>query len=103
MIETHEGLTVSLEQLAKLRAWERNIVADVNQHPRMKKSELAGIRRMIAEIEREIRSYNLSRLRSTLNELEEQSQKLNANELPMLLSRKIRDIREAADAMQPVI
>ncbi len=103
MIETQEGLAVSLQQLIKLRVWEQEIVDDLNQHPRMKKSELAGIRRMIAQIEREIRSYNLLRLQSTLNELEEQSQKLKADELPSLLSRKIRDIREAADAIQPVI
>lgn len=58
MLETQEGLTVSLEQLAKLRAWEKEIINDLNQHPRLKKSELAGIRRMIVQIEREIQSYN---------------------------------------------
>lgn len=58
MIETQESLTVSLEQLANLRAWEKEIISDLNQHPRMKKSELAGIRRMIAQIEREIQGYN---------------------------------------------
>jgi hypothetical protein len=103
MIETQEGLAVSLEQLTKLRAWEKEIVNDLNQHPRLKKSELAGIRRMIAQIEREVQSYNLSRLQSTINELEEQAQKLKAEELPTLLSQKIRAIREAAAAMQPVM
>lgn len=103
MIETQEGLAVSLEQLVKLRAWEKKAIDDLNQHPRMKKSELAGIRRMIVQIEREVQSYNLSRLQSTINELEEQAQKLKAEELSALLSQKIRAIREAAEAMQPVI
>jgi hypothetical protein len=103
MIETQESLVASLEQLAKLRAWEKKAIDDLNQHPRMKKSELAGIRRLITQIEREIQSYNLSRLQSTINELEEQAQKLKAEELPALLSQKIRDIREAAAAMQPVM
>jgi N-methylhydantoinase B/oxoprolinase/acetone carboxylase alpha subunit len=103
MIETQEGLTVSLEQLVKLRAWEKELVNDLNQNPRLKKSELAGIRRMIAQIEREIQSYNLTRLQNTINELEEQARKLKAEELPALLSQKLRAIREAANAMQPVM
>ncbi|MCI0693465.1 hypothetical protein L0337_15845 [candidate division KSB1 bacterium] len=45
----------------------------------------------------------MSRLQSTINELEEQAQKLKAEELPALLSQKIRAIREAAEAMQPVM
>jgi len=103
MIETQEGLILSQEQLAKLRDWEEKIANDLNQHPRLKKSELAGIRSMMAEIEREIRVYNFSRLQSSIHELEEQVQKLDAEQLPLALSQKIHFIRETADAMQPVI
>lgn len=103
MIETQEGLLLSHEQLAKLRTWEKEIINDSGQPSRIKTSKLAGIRSMIAQIEREIQSYNLSRLQSTIDELEDQAQKLKAEELPALLSQKIRAIREAAEAMQPAM
>lgn len=103
MIENREGLILSQGQLAKLRDWEEKVVNDLNQHPRLKKSELAGIRSMIAQIEREIRVYNLSRLQRSIDELEEQAQKLKAEQLPALLSQKINDIRELTEAIQPVI
>ncbi|MDZ7291331.1 MAG: hypothetical protein ONB44_18115 [candidate division KSB1 bacterium] len=38
-----------------------------------------------------------------LVELEEQAQKLDAEQLPAFLSQKIRTIREVTEAMQPVI
>jgi len=103
MIETYEGLILSQEQLAKLRAWEKDLVNDLDQHPRGKESKLAGIRGMIAQIEQEIRAYNLSRLQSSINELEEQAQKINLEQLPELVSQKVRALREAADALQPVM
>jgi hypothetical protein len=103
MIENQEQLVHSQQQLVRLRAMEERVVNNPDRHPRLKKSELAGIRGMITQIEREIRIYNLSRLQNSVNELEEQAQKLNVAELPALLSQKIRIIREATAAMQPVI
>jgi len=103
MIENQEGLVVSQEQLAKLRAWEKEIVNELNLHPRLKKSELAGIRRMIAQIEREIRVYNLARLQDSIDELEGQAQKLTMEELPVSLSQNIRTIRELTAALEPVM
>jgi hypothetical protein len=63
---------------------------------------LAGIRSMIAQIEREIRIYNLSRLQSSILDLEEQVQKLDT-QFSTFLTQKIRTIREVADALHPVI
>jgi len=103
MIENQEQLVHSQQQLVRLRGMEERVIGNFNRHPRLKKSELAGIRSMITQIEREIRIYNLSRLQSSVNELEEQAQNLSVAELPALLSQKIRVIREATAAMQPVI
>jgi hypothetical protein len=103
MIENEEQLVHSQQQLARLRVMEERVVNNPDRHPRLKKSELAGIRSMIAQIEREIRLYNLSRLQSSINELEEQAQKSSIEQLPELLSQKIRTMRELTDALQPVI
>jgi hypothetical protein len=54
MIENQEGLVVSQEQLAMLRAWEERIGNDLKLDHRLKESKLAGIRGLMAEIEREI-------------------------------------------------
>jgi hypothetical protein len=82
---------------------EERVVNHPDRDPRLKKSELAGIRGMIAQIEREIRVYNLSRLQNSLNELEEQAHHLSVEQLPELLSQKIRAMREVANALQPVM
>jgi hypothetical protein len=103
MIENQEQLVHSHKQLAKLRAMEERVINNPDRHPRLKKSELAGIRSTIAQIEREIRVYNLSRLQNTIVELEKQVQQTNAEQLPALISRTIPVMRELANALQPVI
>jgi uncharacterized protein YpuA (DUF1002 family) len=103
MIETREGLLVSQEQLSKLRAMEERVINNQNRDPRLKKSELAGIRSMIAQIEREIRVYNFARLQDSINELDQQVKKLNSEELPTWLFQSIRTMKEMAEAVQPVI
>lgn len=103
MIETQEGLILSHEQLAKLRAWEKKIVDDLNQHPRLKKSELAGIRSMIAQIEKEIRLYNLACLQKTLQELQHRSRTTPPEKLPELFAQTLGAIEEFTVAQQPVI
>lgn len=103
MIETQEGLILSLEQLSKLRAWEKKIVDDLNQHPRLKKSELAGIRSMIAQIEKEIRLYNLACLQKTLQELQLRSRTTPPEKLPELFAQTLGAIEEFTVTLQPVI
>jgi len=103
MIENQEGLVVSQEQLAMLRSWEDRIGNDLKLDPRLKESKLAGIRGTRAEIEREIRVYNMTRLQNTLEELEERAQKISVEQLPALLSQTIRAIRELTNALQPVM
>ncbi len=103
MIENQEQLLHSLNQLEKLRVMQERAANHPERDPRLKKTELAGIRSMISQIEREIRIYNWARIRISLNELEDQSRKLKAEELPSWLALKIRAIQQAADAMQPVL
>jgi hypothetical protein len=68
MIETQEGLVVSQQQLVRLRAMEERAVNDTNLHPRLKESQLAGIRSMIAQIEEEIQVYKMARLPNSISE-----------------------------------
>ncbi len=103
MIETQEGLLVSQEQLAKLRAWEEEIVNDLNQQPRIKESKLAGIRSMIAQIEREIRLYNLARFRETLQELQLRSRTTPPEKLPELFAQTLGAMEEFTVSLQPIV
>ncbi|MGH7595749.1 MAG: hypothetical protein ACREOI_05320 [bacterium] len=103
MLENEEDLIASQEQLAKLRAWEDEAVNDLNLHPRLKKSELAGIQSMIAQIEKEIRLYNLARLRETLQELQLRSRTTPPEKLPELFAQTLGAMEEFTIAIQPVV
>jgi hypothetical protein len=70
MIETEEGLLLSQEQLARLRAMEERAVNNPNLHSRLKESQLAGIRSLIAQIEAEIQAYGMSHLPNSSSEKE---------------------------------
>jgi hypothetical protein len=102
MIENQEQLLFSRERLDELKKWEERAVNDLNLDPRLKQSKLAGIRSMMAQIERDIRAFHLSRLQNTLDELEEKAQKTSVEQLPALLSQTIHAIRELTNTMQPV-
>jgi hypothetical protein len=103
MIENQEQLLFSQDRLEKLKSWEKRAVDDLTLDPRLKESKLAGIRGIMAEIEREIRVYNMSRLQNTLEELEERAQKISVEQLPVLLSQTIRAMRELTNTLQPVM
>jgi hypothetical protein len=102
MIENQEQLLFSQDRLEKLKSWEKRAVDDLTLDPRLKESKLAGIRGLMAEIEREIYVYNMSRLQNTLDELEQKAQKISIEQVPALLSQTIRAMRELTNAIQPV-
>lgn len=102
MIANEEQRINSQARLAELRMWEDDTINKPNLDPRLKKSELAGIRSMITQIEREIRAYNLSRVQNAIDHLEAQAQTARPEQLPVLLSQTISVMRDLANAMQPV-
>ena len=103
MIENEVQLINSQERLDELREWEEETINKPNLDSRLKKSELAGIRSMITQIEREIRVYHLSRVQNAINNLEEQAQRASPEQLPALLYQTISLMRDLANAMQPVV
>ncbi len=103
MIETQEQLLFLQDRLEKLKSWEKRAVDDLALDPRLKESKLAGIRSMMAQIEQQIRAYNMSRLQNTLAELEEKAQQTSIEQMPALLSQTIRAIRELCKTMQPIV
>jgi hypothetical protein len=103
MIENQEQLDFSIEQLAKLRQRAQKIEADPAKDILFKEMELAGIRGMIAQIEKEIRLYNLARLRETLQELQIRSRTTTPEKLPELFAQTLGAIEEFTVALQPVV
>lgn len=63
MITTLEQFNFSIQQIDKLRQHAQNVEADSAKDILFKKMELAGVRGMIAQMEKEVRAYNLSRLK----------------------------------------
>lgn len=99
MIENQTQLLFSQEQLEKVRSWEEEVTNDFNLDSRLKESRLAGIRSMIGQIELEIRAYNLVQVKNAIRELEEQAQKTDVEQLPDLLHRTIRVMRDLTNVM----
>jgi hypothetical protein len=103
MIENLKQLEFSLEQLDKLRQRAKKIEADQSKDVLFKEMELAGVRGMIAQIEKEIRFYNFSRLRETLKVLQVQSRTTPPEQLPDLFAQMLGAMEEFTATMQPVI
>ncbi len=103
MIENQEQLLFSQDRLEKLKSWEKRTVDHLALEPRLKESKLAGIRSMMAQIEQQIRVYNMSRLQNTLDQLEEKAQQTSIEQMPALLSQTIRAIRELTKTIQPIV
>lgn len=103
MIENLEHLDFSMQQLDKLRQRAQKIEADQSKDILFKEMELSGVRSMIAQIEKDIRIYNFTRLRETLKELQIQSRTTPPEQLPELFSQMLSAMEEFTATMQPVI
>lgn len=101
MIENKTQLLFSEEQLEKVRSREKEIANDSSLDSRLKESKLAGIRSMIGQIEQEIRAYNLVQVKNAISELEEQVQGTDVEQMPELLRRTIRVMRDLTNATPP--
>jgi hypothetical protein len=103
MITTSEQFDFSIQQLDKLRQRAQIVEADPSKDILLKEMELAGVRGMIAQMEKEVRAYNLSRLQETLKELQARSQSTPPERIPELFGQMLGAMNEFTTAMQPVI
>ncbi len=103
MITTTEQFDFSFQQLDKLRQRAQAIEADSAKDILFKEMELAGVRGMIIQIEKEIRAYNLSRFQDTLTDLQIRSQTMSPEELPKLFTQMIGAMKDFTTAVQPLI
>lgn len=103
MIENREQLFLSQRQLKKLRSMEERTANDLKEDFRLRESKLAGICSMIAQLEKEIRMYHLTRFQESLKELQVRSKKTSPEELPELFAQMIGAMEEFTTAIQPII
>lgn len=103
MITTSEQFDFSIQQLDKLRQRAQTVEADSAKDILFKEMELAGVRGMITQIEKEVRSYNLARLQETLKELQIRSRSTPPEQIPELFGKMLGAMTEFTTAMQPVI
>ncbi len=103
MIENSEQLNFSQQQLDKLRQHAQEIEADPTEDVLFKEMELAGVNGMIAQIEKEIRLYNLGRLRETLQELQLRSRTTPPEKLPELFAQTLGAMEEFTVSLQPIV
>lgn len=92
-----------MQQLDKLRQHAQEIEADPVEDILFKEMELAGVNGMIAQIEKEIRLYNLARFRETLQELQLRSRTTPPEKLPELFAQTLGAMEEFTVSLQPVV
>ena len=103
MIENSENLLAAQDRLRELQNLKMKIEADPNLNHRQRMSELAGLRSISAEIERDIRQYQLSDIENKLGELQIIAEKTSPAEMPKLVPQVITAMQELARAMRPAI
>jgi len=101
MIKNHEGFLAAHARLLELRALREKIESDPKLNHRQRSSELAGVKGLIAEIERDVRSYHLSCLQERLQQLQARAAATSPGEMPELVSQIIVAVQDLTQALQP--
>lgn len=105
MIQDPEGLAIAQERLRELQARIEQIVADPNKSRRAKEMELAGVRSMMMQIEREIREYNLSQIQRAIHSLQgELESSKDTGDLLAVVSKTLNVLEEVTQILsQPTV
>jgi hypothetical protein len=105
MIQGAEELAIAQERLRELQARIEQIVSDPHKSRRAKEMELAGVRSMMMQIEREIREYNLSEIQRTIQSLQGELESSEGTvDLLVVVSKTLNVLEEVTQILlQPTV
>lgn len=102
MIRNAEEFSIARERLQELEGRVEQIVSNRQKSRRAKEMELAGVRSMIMQIQREIREYQLSRIQQSIHaiqgELESEETAVN---LPAVVFKTLSVLEDIAQVLEP--
>jgi hypothetical protein len=101
MIIDQQELLATRDRLAELRELQQKILSDTKLNPRQRSTELAGVRSLMQEIDRDLRSYHLTQLQERLRQLQVRAANTTPAEVPELVSQLVAAMQELTQAMQP--
>ncbi|MFQ5855535.1 MAG: hypothetical protein ACE5LU_07840 [Anaerolineae bacterium] len=104
MIQDAEELAVSQERLQELEARVEKIVADPRKSRRVKEMELAGVRGMMMQIEREIWEHSLSKIQQSIHAIQGELESGGAGvDLPGVVFRTLGVLEEITRVLEPAV
>lgn len=101
MIIDQQELFAARDRLAELRELQQKILSDPKLNPRQRATELAGVRGLMQEIDRDLRSYQLQQLQKRLSQLQARAVTTAPTEMPELVSQLAAAMQELTQALQP--
>lgn len=101
MIIDQQGLLAARDRLVELRELQQKILSDTKLNPRQRATELAGVRGLMQEIDRDMRSYQLLQLQKRLSQLQTRAVNTAPTEMPELVSQLVAAMQELTQTLQP--
>ena len=101
MIHNPDELGICQRRLLRLQTRAEQIVTHPHKVRRVKEMELAGVRGMIEQLEREIQTYELGRIQRSIHTLRGELQGIEAIKLPSVLRKTLDVLEEMTHVLQP--
>src|SRR4030067_424706 len=102
MIQNDDELRVCQRRLLELQTRTEQIITHPGKSRRIKEMELAGVRGMIAQLQREIQAYELARIQHSIHTLRDELQGIETAQLPSVLQQTLDVLEEVTHILQPV-
>jgi len=101
MIIDQQELIATRDRLVELRELQQKILSDPKLNPRQRATELAGVRGLMQQIDRDVRSYHLTHLQERLSQLQARAVNTAPAEMPELVSQVVAAMQELTQTIQP--
>jgi len=101
MIQNLNELEVCKHRLKKLYNRIEQIVIHPQKSRRAKEMELAGVRGMIEQLQREIQSYELSQIQQSIHTLKDELRGIDSANLSKLVQKTLDVLEEMTNVLQP--
>ena len=101
MIHNTDDLGICQRRLLGLQTRAEQIVTHPQKSRRIKEMELAGVRGMIEQLEREIQAYEFARIQHSIHILRDELRDTEVARLPFMIQKTLDVLEEMTHVLQP--
>ncbi|MBL7064980.1 MAG: hypothetical protein ISS49_12355 [Anaerolineae bacterium] len=103
MIHNTDELGICQRRLLGLQTRAEQIVTHPQKSRRIKEMELAGVRGMIGQLEREIQAYEFARIQHSIHILRDELRDTEVIKLPSMIQKTLDVLEEMTRVLQPAL